>query len=134
VLLAPPQLMKDFGEDIMMLLTTCSISLLCFGACIPIYHVAHYIKLEENRRDKEIHIKTELFIRGGSFFIFGTAFFLLTFFYSFIIMLHILLPSTSFLWIVILLATLVIVILITLTIDAIMNVISDLFTLRKTIN
>lgn len=128
---APLEVREVFGEDIMVLLTTCALSLLCYAVCIPVYHMAHYAKLEKSEKNKEMRIKAELFIRGETFFIFGTAFFLLTVLFSFIIMFHLLFPSITCFLAIICLIIAVIAILAILTSRDLKKIISDLLALKE---
>lgn len=130
-LLAPLEVREVFSEDILVLLTTCALSMLCYAICFPVYHLAHYAKLEKNEKNKELRIKAELFIRGETFFMFGTAFFLLTFLFSFIIMFHILYPSITCFWAIICLIAAVIAILAILTFRDLKKIILDVLSLKE---
>jgi len=82
-----------YGEDIFMILATCSLSLIFYGLTMYTYHLSQFLKFKQEKPSKELEFRKELFMRGETFFIFGTAFFLLTFLYSFITMTSVLAPS-----------------------------------------
>jgi hypothetical protein len=92
---APTNMKSLYGEDIFMIIATCALALLFYAATLYAYHLSQFLKFKGEEPPKEFNFRKEIFIRGETFFIFGTAFFLLTCLYSVIMMSSVLSPSSD---------------------------------------
>lgn len=90
---APSEMKSLYGEDIFMILATCSLALFFYAVTMYAYHLSQFLKLKKEDSRTELKFRKNLFMRGETFFIFGTTFFLLTFIYSLITMASVLAPS-----------------------------------------
>jgi hypothetical protein len=100
-LLASPDIIRVYGEDIFMIIATAALGLVLFAITLYIYHLCHFFSLENLTDEQELELRKDLFIRGETFFVFGTAFFLLTFVYSFVTMSAVLSPNLECLIVVV---------------------------------
>ena len=111
-LIAPPEIKEVYGEDIFMILATASLCLVFYAITLYIYHLSQYFSVESENANRELEIRKDLFIRGESFFVFGTLYFLLTFLYSFVTLNSVLSPSLDCLIVVVSFGIITIIILI----------------------
>jgi len=115
-LLSPSDITAVYGEDIFMIIATTALSLVFFAITLYIYHLCHFFNLENIIGERELEMRKDLFMKGETFFVFGTAFFLLTFLYSFVTMSAILSPTLECLVGVITFGTVVIILLVLLAV------------------
>jgi hypothetical protein len=115
-LIASPDIIRVYGEDVFMIIATASLSLVFFAITLYIYHLCHFFSLENITDEQELELRKDLFMRGETFFVFGTAFFLLTFLYSFVTMSAVLSPNLECLIVVVTFGIAAIILLVLLTI------------------
>ena len=115
-LLASPATVAAYGEDVFMIIATAALGLVFFAITLYIYHLCHFFSLENITDEQELEMRKDLFMRGETFFVFGTVFFLLTFLYSFVTMSAVLSPTLECLVVVITFGIAAIVLLILLAI------------------
>lgn len=94
-LVAPLEIKEVYGESILAVLATCSVSILSYAASMYLYHLAHYIEFKRGEEKIERQSRMELYVKGTTFFVIGTAFFLLTFLFSFLIVSLTLVPMIT---------------------------------------
>jgi len=92
-LLASPEIIRVYGEDMFMILATASLCLVFFAITLYVYHLCQFLSLPSVTDTEELETRKELFRGGETFFIFGTVFFLLTFLYSFVTLSAVLSPT-----------------------------------------
>lgn len=94
-LLASRDIVAIYGEDVFMILATAALGLVFFAITLYIYHLCQFFSLENITEEQELEMRKDLFMKGETFFVFGTAFFLLTFLYSFVTMSAVLSPTVE---------------------------------------
>jgi hypothetical protein len=115
-LLASPNIIRVYGEDIFMIFATASLCLVFFAITLYVYHLCQFFSLPIVTEKEAFEKRKELFRGGETFFIFGTVFFLLTFLYSFVTLSAVLSPTPECLIIVIVFGVVSIVFLIFMTV------------------
>lgn len=111
-LLASPEIIAVYGEDMFMILATASLCLVFFAVTLYVYHLCQFFSLPNVNDKEEFEERKELFKGGETFFIFGTVFFLLTFLYSFVTLSAVLSPTPDCLILVIVFGIVAIVFLV----------------------
>lgn len=92
-LIAPQMIKELYSGEILAVIVACSVATLSYAITVFIYHLARYMQFKKGETKEESKIRTELFIKGETFFMLGTVFFLLVFLFSLIIMPFILMPT-----------------------------------------